>query len=236
MSVKLLGVLMAACFIVAGCGRYEGIAGSYIGGDASARMMLQITSVNDHDVRGKLIAVTTDAAGTVTAVNRSLEGTIDNGAVNLNLETGAGLSLLSGKVTADGLELTMFAGDKSQKLAFIRSDPTQFAVLADGVRKSAAQIKAASAQESSRQTSLRRTTLDQTRIDVFAVDMAVRSDRLAESTLKIGGLINGYRSTASQAARLADQKATLSAATGGGDYRLAQISFQRERNSDAAAT
>ena len=236
MKAVLAGAVLACCIAVAGCSRDAGVVGSYIGGDASARMMLQIASVKDHDVRGKLIAVITDRTGKVTAVDKAVEGTIEAGAVNLNLETGAGLSLLTGKMTDDGLELMMFVGNTSQKLAFVRSDPNEFAGLVDGVRKSAAQIKQASAQEAARQTGLRRAAVDQARIDAFSTDMAARSDRLADSTLKIGALSGGYRSTAAQAARLAGQRATLAAGAGDGDYRLDQISWARERNSDAAAT
>lgn len=236
MSVKFAGALLACCITVAGCSQQDGAVGSYIGGDASARMMLQIALVKDHQVRGKLIAVTTDRAGKVTAVDKALEGTIDAGAVNLNLETGAGLSLLTGKMTDDGLDLTVFIDDKSQKLAFVRSDPNQFAGLVDGVRKNAAQIKLASAQDAARQMRLRRAAVDQARIDAFATDMATRSDRLADSTLKIGGLIDGYRSTAAQAARLNGQRATLVAGGGEGGYRVDHISWERGRNSDAAAT
>ena len=236
MKAILAGAMLACSIIVPGCSRDAGVVGSYIGGDASARMMLQIASVKDHDVRGKLIAVITDRTGKVTAVDKAVEGTIEAGAVNLNLETGAGLSLLTGKMTDDGLELTMFVGNTSQKLAFVRSDPNEFAGLVDGVRKSAAQIKQASAQEAARQTGLRRAAVDQARIDAFSTDMAARSDRLADSTLRIGALSSGYRSTAAQAARLAGQRATLAAGAGDGDYRLDQISWARERNSDAAAT
>ena len=236
MKAILASAALVCCMTVAGCGRNADVVGSYIGGDASARMMLQIASVQGHDVRGKLIAVMTDKTGKVTAVDKALEGTIDAGAVNLNLETGAGLSLLTGKMTDGGLELTVFVGNASQKLVLVRSDPNQFAGLVDGVRKSAAQIKQASAQDAARQTGLRRAAVDQTRIDAFSTDMAARSDRLADSTLKIGALIDGYRSTAAQAVRLAGQRATLAAGAGDGDYRLDQISWAREHNSDAAAT
>ncbi len=203
MKAILAVAVLACCMTVAGCSRDAGVVGSYIGGDSSARIMLQISSVKDHDVRGKLIAVLIDSAGKVTAVDKAFEGTVDAGAVNLNLETGSGLSLLTGKLTDDGLELTVFMGDKSQKLAFARSDPNQFAAMVDGVRHNASQIKLATAQEAARQTGLRRSAEDQTRIDAFVTDMVSRSGRLADSTLKIGALVESYHLTCPSSEHLA---------------------------------
>ena len=79
MKAILAHAMLACCITVAGCSRDAGVVGSYIGGDASARMMLQIASVKDHDVRGKLIAVITDRTGKVTAVDKAVEGTIEAG-------------------------------------------------------------------------------------------------------------------------------------------------------------
>ena len=236
MTSKLVGMLLVGCIALSGCGRDSGVVGSYIGGDSTGRLMLQISSANEHEIKGKLIAVSTDDAGSVTAVDRSLEGTIDGEAVNLNVETGSGLSLLTGKTTDQGLELTAFAGGKSQKLTFKRSDPTEFASLVDSVRRRAAEIKLASAKDAANRDQMRRDSADQDRISAFATAISSKADHLSDTVGRIDNLIAAYRSTSSQAARLGNERAKIVAIGGTDDVRADQISFARERNSDAAQT
>ena len=221
--------------ILGGCSAHSGLTGTYIGGDETGRIMVQITSIKDHEVTGDLTAVVSTSAGVVTAFRRHLSGAIDANLVNLNVENGSSLSLVTGTLEAKALSLTLFSGENSQKMLLERRDPNEFAALTEGVRRHAAAIKQAAIEQKSGAARIERISSDQAQINQFSQDVIAGADTTANGTAMIDQAAAYYAGASARAAKLGSAKARLVAQvedSGQSDRN----DFAKEQNADAART
>jgi hypothetical protein len=228
------GLLSGACFVLAACSGQSGITGSYIGGDDNARVMVQINSLKDHEITGTVTAVSVSGDGRVAAVNKPVSGTIDSKIVNLNVENGSGLSLITGTLDDTGLSLTFFGKDSSQKLLLERRDPIEFAALTEGVRRHAAAIQQAALEGQSKAARMGRLAADQAQVFDFARDMTTKADSVMEGVVQINRIAASYSDLSIRAVRLGGVSTRLAAYPGDASGQIQEVDYAKERNADAA--
>jgi hypothetical protein len=112
-----------AVFLMAGCQR--NISGSYLAGDNSAVMWLQVVRTPDNHLTGQLAANALKPDGTVEQNSVSITGAVDGENVTIQGSRFFGLDafVLSGTLRGTVLTLT---GAQSVPLTFTRSTPAEF--------------------------------------------------------------------------------------------------------------
>lgn len=166
--------------------------GTYLGGDESAQVMLQITSVDNGDVKGTLTAAIADGNGRVKAVNRTVSGTVSDQLLNLTVDNWSDLSLLTGKLNGDTFEITGFGSGRTTTLRLQRTNASEFAERVAAMRRDAAETKA-TIDDDRRQAKLDdRLVDDQTRIDEFAKETLVKASIMADRTISALQVASGY--------------------------------------------
>lgn len=229
------GVLFLCAMLLTGCSGQSSLIGSYISsGQDDSAAMVQIDSVADKAVRGVVAFVTVDEKGAVDAVRRPLVGTIEDKLLNLTVENGTGVSLITGMVVDDGLEITFFGNGESQKLVFEKRKAGDFdAILAD-IRRKSAEIKQEVKSAELEAERAKRRLETQRQIDAFSTKLFDETGRVNVNVRKIDAVISGYRATAKRAGELKIARRGLVSAGDEGSYRIDQINYNLETNQDRA--
>ena len=176
---------------LAGCGG-KNAKGSYLGGDDTGQVMLQISTVEGDAIKGTFTAVVPNGKGSVTAFNRPISGTITDKLVNLSVEGGGGLSLLTGTTDGDTLDLTGFIGPNTPALRLKRTDASKFAKRIATLRHEVAETKAV--VESDRRQAMMDDRLvgDQNRLDSFARETMQKASGMADGAIAVLQIASDY--------------------------------------------
>jgi hypothetical protein len=115
----------AAFAVVSMAGCHRNISGSYLAGDNSAVVWLQIVRTPDDHLTGQLAANVVKPDGTIEQNSVSITGAVDGENVTIQGSRFFGLEsfVLSGTLRGNGLTLT---GAQSVPLTFTRSTPAEF--------------------------------------------------------------------------------------------------------------
>jgi hypothetical protein len=212
--------LVAAC-----AGKADGI-GSYITSDDDAAFMVQIASIEAGHVTGKVSVITSDENGKITAVTRSMSGTIEGDALNLTIENGTGLSVVTGKMDGDNLHLTFFGDGTSSQLTFAKSDVSEFEELAQSKRVRAAEKTHEIESAAALKIRIEQRGKTQRSIDRFADDLFGKAEDAQDRYHGIESVIAGYRVAKARAGKMQSAKRTLNAESQEGSYRIHELDYE----------
>lgn len=212
--------VIAVVAITVGCSSQSDIAGSYISSDDNGGVMVQLTSITDGRVAGTMSVLSVKPDGKIDAVSRPLNGTIENAAVNLTVENGTGVSLVTGKVAGDKLSLTFFAHGNSTKLMFTKGEASNFDELADKLRVKAAsnlegvEVRAAQAGR------IKQRSKTQGEINSLTDETLSLTEEASSKITKFDGVIAAYKVAAGRRQRMTAAKRLAN------DFDGGQIEFQ----------
>jgi hypothetical protein len=216
---------LALALSLAACSNQSSAIGSYIASDPSAAVMVQITSLEGHNIGGYFSLVSAEEGGKVEAGRRPFSGTIEDGALNLSVENGTGVSLVTGHLDGGNLQLTFFNNGASTKLTFEKSDAAKFDQTATRVREAAAgdlqQMQAVAAA----QQNISHRSDQQKSIDRLTSLLEATTTSLAENTRKIPLAIAAYHTAGAKTQTLQQARAGLSAASYDSEYKSSQIEY-----------
>ena len=212
--------VIAAVAMSVGCSAQSDIAGSYINSDDNGAAMVQLTSMTDGKVAGTLSVLSVKPDGKIDAVSRPLNGTIENGAVNLTVENGTGISLVTGKVAGDKLFLTFFFHGNSERRMFTKGEASKFDELADKLR-----VKAASNLESvevgaAQADRIKQRSKTQGEIDRLADEALSLTEEASSKITKFNQVIAAYKVAAGRRQRM------IAAKQSANEFDAGQIEFQ----------
>lgn len=215
-----------AMAMLAGCSAGSGRLGSYIASDDDAALMVQITSNEDGRVSGSVSVVMADANGKTTAATRPMSGTIEGDAVNLSVENGTGLSLVTGAFDGENMRLTFFGNGNSSQLNFTKSDAGKFEELANARRHRAAEkqqeIETAAAMKDRMEQRAKR----QKSIDWLANDIFRKAQEIQDKSKKVDVVIAEYRVAYERAAKMQTAKRSINNGSADAAYRVSQIDYE----------
>lgn len=154
-----------------------------------------------------------------------MSGTIEGGALNLSVENGTGLSLVTGNIDGDNLRLTFFGDGNSKQVTFTKSDAAKFTELANDKRHRAAENKQEIETAAAMKDRVEQRGKTQRSIDQLADSIFVKSQEVQEKSKKIEIVISGYRVAEERAGKM--RSARQRTGTGSpGEYRVSQIDYQ----------
>lgn len=218
--------LWVAIVILAGCSSGADKLGSYIISDDDSVLLVQITSNEEGKISGSMSAVTADANGKTTAVTKSLSGTIEGDAVNLSVENGKGLSLVTGTFDGENMRLTFFGDGNSSQMNFIKSDAGKFEELANARRHRAAEkqreIEVAAAMKDRMEQRAKR----QQSIDWLTNDIFKKAQEIQDKSKKTDVVIAGYRVVYERVAKMQAAKKSINNGSSDAVYRVSQIDYE----------
>ncbi|RJF85542.1 hypothetical protein D3876_16585 [Sphingomonas cavernae] len=200
--------------------------GSYIASDDDAAFMVQITTIDDGRVNGSVSVVTSDENGKTKAVTRPMSGTIEGNALNLSVENGTGLSLVTGAVEGDNLRLTFFANGNSTQLNFAKRDAGKFEELANAKRHRAAEKQQEIETAAAVQDRVEQRAKIQKSIDRLADAVFTKAQEVQEKSRKMDVVIAGYRTAHDRAGRMQTAKRDMNLGSPESQYRVSQIDYQ----------
>ena len=237
MMRSLAVTLIAFAATLMGCSHQNPLVGTYIStGHDDGTAMVQIDSVRDNEVRGTFVLVTLAEAGRVDAARRPMSGTIENGALNLTLETGNSLGLITGAVVPNGLELTLMGNGESIRLAFERRNAAEFDRIVSELRVQSAQIRQDNEAAVLETQRTQRRSQIQRQIDTHSDALLADAQTITAKAREVDNVVAGYRRIASRAGQLRAAAQGVDARSDEGSYRLGDINYRREANRDMAAT
>ncbi|HEY1604501.1 MAG TPA: hypothetical protein VGF77_02775 [Allosphingosinicella sp.] len=207
---------------------------SYIASDDTAAMLLEMKPGEGHEVKGTLSVVGTEAGGKLTSGSRTFSGTIDGKAVNLSLENGTGITLATGVMTGDGLELTFLNNGVSAKMLFKPEPAEQFPKLVDQFRRRSAEQKQAVQQDALLAIQQKALSADQDGINRIAADLNAKAQAVADAATQVRAVAQSYAAMTVQTARLRTAEASAAQRLGPDDYRVGQFTLAREQMGDRA--
>lgn len=227
--------IIVSAALLAGCSSQPTGVGSYITSDSDTAMMVQIASIEDGRVTGTVSMVKSDKDGTTDAVARPFTGTLENKALNLSLENGRGLSLVTGILDGENLKLTFFGNGNSSQIAFIKKDAGEFDKLVGNTRVRSAEkqqeIEIAAAQKGR----MEQRSKTQKSIDGLADRTLAKASELREKTKKLDLVIAGYQSAGSRIGKMQVAKRNLNANSDDAAYRASSIDYDIDGLSDDVA-
>ena len=212
--------VIAVVAISAGCSSRTDIAGSYINSDDNGAVMVQLTSMTDGKIAGTMSVLSVKPDGKIDAVSRPLNGTIENAAVNLTVENGTGVSLVTGRIAGDRLFLTFFAHGNSEKLMFTKGEASKFDELAAKLRVKAAsniegvEVGAAQADR------IKQRSKTQGEIDRLADEALSLTEEASSKITKFDRVIAAYKIAAGRRQRMIVAKQSAN------EFDASQIEFQ----------
>lgn len=194
------------------CSSQSDTTGSYIASDANGAFMVQIVSVLDGRVAGTLSILSVKPNGRIDAVRKPFSGTLERDAINITIENGTGVSLITGRLAGRTMDLTFFANGASQRLSFEKNQASRFDQLAAELRTRAAGNAASTEQAEAARRDAREkeaaTTVriegrasTQRDIDRLTDEAAKMTETVRTKTDRIDAVIAGYRSLSEQAQR-----------------------------------
>jgi hypothetical protein len=225
-SYKKLLISLATVTMLVACSSTSGKLGSYIASDDDAAFMVQITSMENGQVKGSMSVVMADESGKTTAATRPMSGTIEGNALNLSVENGTGLSLATGTIEDDSLRLTFFAKGNSSQLKFAKSDASKFDELANATRHRAAEKGQEIESAAATKGRIEQRAKIQKSIDRLADAVFSKTQEVQEKVRKIDVVIAGYGSAHNRAEKMQGAKATIGSASPDAEYRASQIDYQ----------
>lgn len=219
--VAILGVVL-----LAGCNSQPAGVGSYIYSDTDGALMVQITSIENGRVNGSWSVVAAEDSGKTQAVTRPLSGTIEGNTLNLTVENGTGLSLVTGAIDGDDLRLTIFANGSSTQATLTKSDASKFEELANAERYRAAEkLKEVETAAASKDRIKQRSKI-QDSIDQLADSMFEKAQKVHEDSKKTDIVIAEYRVGYSRVGKMRNAKQKFDADSGDDAYRISQLDYQ----------
>ncbi len=237
MSYRMLTLSFLVAPLLAGCAIGSHAEGSYIASDADTAFMVQIASVADGKVTGTASVVASDKDGKTTAGTRPMSGTIEGNALNLSVENGTGLSLVTGTIDGDTLHLTFFGNGGSTRLDFAKADASKFPELVEATRRHAAEKKQEVQAVAADKVQVEQRFKTQRAIDRLADAAFVKGQELREKTGKLAGVIAAYRVARERSGKMQLAKRRLNTGTPDADYQISQIDYQLgSLSSDAERT
>ena len=226
MNYKNCMVAILATVLLAGCNSKPAGVGSYIVSEDDGALMVQITSIEAGRVNGSFSVVTAVNGGKTQAVTRPLSGTIEGNALNLTVENGTGLSLVTGVIDGDDLRITMFANGSSTQATLAKSDAGKFEELANGQRYRAAEkLQEVETAAASKERIKQRSKI-QDSIDRLADSMFDKSQEVQEKSKKTDIVIAEYRVGYSRVGKMRSAKQKFDAESVDDAYRISQLDYQ----------
>lgn len=233
--MRVMGLMAAG--LLAGCSGQSAKIGSYVASDDDTAFMVQIASIKDGQVSGTVSVVTADNQGKTLAATRPMTGSIEGNALNLSVENGTGLSLVTGAVEGDALRLTFFANGNSSQLTFAKSDAGKFEQLASAKRHRAAEKQQEIETVAAVKDRVEQRGKIQRSIDQMADATFAKAGEVGEKSKKLEVVIAGYRVAHDRAGQMQTAKGRLNTETSDGAYRLSQIEYQMDSlSNDAGGT
>ena len=198
---------------------------------------LQITSIEKGRVNGLVSLVMAGQNGKTTAVTRPLSGTIEGNALNLSIENGTGLSLVTGTIDGENLRLTFFGDGNSKQVNFSKSDATKFAELANDKRQRAAENRQDIENAAAMKYRIEKRTITHKSIDQLSDSINEKSQEVHERSRRISVIIARYRIAGESSQNLRNARQRTNTVSPEGDYRTSEIDYQLDGNSrDVAST
>lgn len=223
MSFRKLPISWVAIAMLAACSGESAKLGSYITSDDDTAFMVQIASIEDGRVNGSVSMVTADENGKTTAVTRPLTGTIEGKALNLSVENGTGLSLVTGMVQGDNLRLTFFADGNSTQMNLAKSDAGKFEQLANAKRHRAAEKQQGIETAAAMKNRVEQRSKTQKSIDQLADTVFDKTREVQEKSRKIEDVLTGYRAAYDRVSRMQLAKRRQDNGSPEAEYRVTQI-------------
>lgn len=226
MSYKKFLFSLATFTMLVACSSTSGKLGSYIASEDDAAFMVQITSMENGQVKGSMSVVMADESGKTTAATRPMSGTIEGNALNLSVENGTSISLVTGTIEDDGLRLTFFAKGNSSQFKFAKSDASKFDELANATRHRAAQKGQEIESAAATKDRIEQRAKIQKSIDHLADAVFSKTQEVQEKVRKIDVVIAAYGAAHNRARKMQGAKAAIGSASPEAEYRASQIDYQ----------
>lgn len=220
--------VLAICVggLLSGCNGQPSGVGSYIYSDADTALMMQITSIDAGRIDGSLSIVTANEGGETEAATRPVSGTIEANALNMTVENGTGLSLVTGTMGSDDLRLTFFANGESSQITLKKGDASKFGILANGRRQRAAEkLQEAETAIVSTERIKQRSKI-QDLIDQSANSIFDKSRELQEKYKKTEIVMAEYRVGNARMAKMHNAKQTTKNDSVDYSYHNTQLDYQ----------
>lgn len=212
--------------LLAACSSQPAGVGSYVMSDTDTAMMVQITSIEDGRVNGTVSAVVSGEDGKTGAVTRTFSGTLEGKALNLSVENGNGLSLVTGMLEGDKLKLTFFGNGSSNQLIFAKSDASEFDKLVGSTRVRAAEKQQEIETAAAQKERMEQRSKTQKSIDDLADKLFAKAQELQQKTKKLDTVIAGYQSARNRVGKMQVAKRGIDASSYDGSYRVDEINYQ----------
>lgn len=218
-------IIVLAAGLLAGCStKPEGI-GSYVASDADTAMMVQITSIDEGRVNGTMSVVVADENGKTSAVTRPLSGTLEDNALNLSVENGTGLSLVTGMMEGEKLRLTFFGKGDSSQIVFAKSNAAEFDKLVGATRHRSAEKQQEIETAAAQKDRMEQRSKTQKSIDDLADKLFAKAQELQEKSKKIDIVIASYRSARDRIGKMQTAKRGIDTGADDGSYRIGEIDY-----------
>ena len=212
--------------LLAACSSQPAGVGSYVMSDTDTAMMVQITSIEDGRVNGTVSAVVSGEDGKTGAVTRTFSGTLEGKALNLSVENGNGLSLITGMLEGDNLKLTFFGNGSSNQLIFAKSDASEFDKLVGSTRVRAAEKQQEIETAAAQKERMEQRSKTQKSIDDLADKLFAKAQELQQKTKKLDTVIAGYQSARNRVGKMQVAKRGIDATSYDGSYGVDEIDYQ----------
>jgi len=125
---KIVAVMGLA--LLGACSRTPEPSGTYLAKGPNYAIMLHLEAADGQQLRGSIMSREFKADWTIEAVNRPIAGTIEGKAINLTIVYPPGNNPtsvpLSGLMTKDGMDLTIFANGRATDVTFRRGTAEEY--------------------------------------------------------------------------------------------------------------
>lgn len=222
---KLIVVGTVAGFLIS-CAGESASVGSYIASDDDTAFMVQITSIEEGRVYGTMSYISAEDDGKTEAIRRPMSGTIEGRALNLSVENGSGVSLVTGIVDGDKLQITFFADGSSNQLTFTRSEASKFPELANAMRRRTAEKQQEIETAAARKERMEQRSKIQKSIDQLADGVFAKAQEVQEKSKKIEVVIAAYRVGQERTGKMQNAKRRIDSSSSDGAYRISEIDYQ----------
>lgn len=226
MSYKNLAISFLSVAALAACSSGSDKVGSYVASSDEAVLMVQISSVDKGQVKGAFSVVMVDENGKTTAATRPMSGTIEGNALNLSVENGTGLSIVTGSVEDDGLRLTFFGKGNSSQMMFAKSDASQFDKLANATRLYAVSKQQENENVAATGARIEQRSKIQKSIDRLTDSVFAKAHEVQEKGRKLNVVIAGYGAANTRSAKMQGARAATGSTSPEAEYRASQIDYQ----------
>ncbi len=226
MSYKNLAISVLSVAALAACSSGSDKVGSYVASSDEAALMVQISSVDKGQVKGAFSVVMVDENGKTTAATRPMSGTIEGNALNLSVENGTGLSIVTGSVEDDGLRLTFFGKGNSSQMMFAKSDASQFDKLANATRLYAVSKQQENENVAATGARIEQRSKIQKSIDRLTESVFAKAQEVQEKGRKLDFVIAGYSAANTRSAKMQGTRAAIGSTSPEAGYRTSQIDYQ----------